>query len=95
MTERIYDEGLFSVIEAAKHVGVQISAKTALRWCLHGIRGVRLESVKVAGRRMTSREAIRRFITATQREQDRPDVLDQQAADRILDAFGLGRDSSS
>jgi hypothetical protein len=28
---------------------VQIIAKNALRWCLHGIRGARLESVKVVG----------------------------------------------
>ena len=35
---------------------------TRWRWCLHGVRGVRLESVRVGGRRYTSAEAVGRFL---------------------------------
>jgi hypothetical protein len=35
---------------------------TLYRWALHGVRGVRLETVIVGGRRFTSREAIGRFL---------------------------------
>jgi hypothetical protein len=35
---------------------------TLLRWCLQGIRGVRLESMVCGGMRCTSEQAIRRFF---------------------------------
>ena len=38
---------------------------TIWRWHMRGIRGVKLESVLVGGRRMTSMEAVERFIVAT------------------------------
>jgi hypothetical protein len=34
------------------------------RWCLLGVRGIRLESVMVGGRRCTSIEALNRFFQA-------------------------------
>ena len=42
--------------------GVHLSA--VYRWIQHGLRGVRLESVQLAGRRVTSKEALGRFFTA-------------------------------
>ena len=102
LADRLMDEGLCSVTKAASDIGVSISSKTALRWCLNGARGVRLESLKVGGRRMTSRAAMRRFIAAIQ---DKPVVTDEHSAgasstpvimsrdeaDCVLAAFGLGR----
>jgi hypothetical protein len=38
------------------------SATTMARWCLSGMRGRRLESIKAGGPRRTSREAINRFF---------------------------------
>jgi hypothetical protein len=89
-TDRLLDEGILLVVDAAAAEGIRISSKTAIRWCLAGMRGVRLENVKARGRRMTSRAAIRRFIAATQ---DRPvpasAILDRAAANKVLGAFGL------
>ena len=35
---------------------------TLIRWALRGVKGIKLETVVVGGRRFTSVEAIRRFI---------------------------------
>ena len=92
-TDRLLDEGVILVVQAAREEGITISGKTAIRWCLAGVRGVRLESLKVRGRRVTSRLAMRRFIAATQ---DRPagpagQVISRADADKVLAAFGLAR----
>jgi|GEM_PF-648450 len=42
----------------------RLSLATLHRWRLHGVRGVRLETVLIGGLRYTSREAIDRFIQA-------------------------------
>jgi hypothetical protein len=100
---RLLDEGVMTVVKAAEMEGIRISSKTALRWCMRGVHGVRLESVKIGGRRLTSRAALRRFIAATQEQSVPPlpttaptpppaAVLDAAAAERILRASGLGRD---
>jgi hypothetical protein len=99
LSNRFLDEGLALVVRAAKDVGISISAKTAIRWCLAGVRGVRLESVKVGGRRMTTRGALQRFIAATQEgpagsrwlPTTNPAVMDRETSDRILASFGLVR----
>lgn len=44
--------------------GRRKSLATLHRWRLHGVRGVRLETVLIGGLRYTSREAIDRFIAA-------------------------------
>lgn len=48
--------------DLARENGVTVSA--ASRWCLNGVRGHRLESVRVGGRVVTSREAFERWLTA-------------------------------
>lgn len=95
--QRLLDEGLVLVVKAASDVGISISSKTALRWCLNGVRGVRLENLKVRGRRMTSRLAFARFVAATQPGAADPSVpspvaMNTEEAERVLRAFGLGRD---
>lgn len=62
-------ETLIDFAEVAKSLprkpsGKPIHAKTVARWALHGIRGIRLESLCVGGRRVTSHEACRRFFDA-------------------------------
>lgn len=42
--------------------GRRVNLSTVWRWCLKGVRGRRLESVAVGGRRYTSREALTRFF---------------------------------
>jgi hypothetical protein len=50
--------------QAAKHVPGQPHISTLHRWRLKGVKGHRLETLSVGGRRFTSREAIDRFIVA-------------------------------
>lgn len=90
-TDRLLAEGIATVVEAATAEGIQITAKTALRWVIHGVRGVRLESIKVAGRRMTSRQAIRRFVANTQNEQGVSPEVDPAVSEHVLKSHGLGR----
>lgn len=47
-------------------LGITICARSGQRWALTGVNGVILESVKVAGRRLTTAAAVRRFVAATQ-----------------------------
>jgi len=60
-------ETLISIPRAAREMpGGRVNAATAWRWATHGVRGVVLETIVVGGRRrLTSREAIRRFVVAT------------------------------
>lgn len=41
-----------------------VSTATIARWIQRGVRGVTLETIVIGGRRLTSREAIERFISA-------------------------------
>jgi hypothetical protein len=41
-----------------------VHPSTIVRWILHGVRGVRLEAVRVGGRWVTTHEAIERFSAA-------------------------------
>lgn len=92
LSARLLDEGISSIVAAAAAEGIQISAKTALRWALSGAAGVRLETVKVGGRRLTSRAAVRRFVAAQNVERFVPEVvLTRDAADKVLSAHGLAR----
>ncbi len=106
LTNRLLDEGVMLVGKAASAEGISISSKTALRWCIHGVRGNRLESLKVGGQRMTSRAAFRRFIAATQPKsvatdslseqppRHSPLIMDKETSEKVLASFGLGRNST-
>jgi hypothetical protein len=94
LTQRLAAEGLVTIRAAAAELGIPISGKTALRWAIQGLRGVRLESVRIVGRRMTSRAALARFLDRQQ--QDAPPAMraiDVAAAEQVLAAHGLPRRS--
>jgi hypothetical protein len=67
-------ERTITLVEAARLVppgrgGRPTHLSTLLRWIKPGVRGVRLEAVRLGGRWVTSREALQRFadrLTATQ-----------------------------
>jgi len=59
------NEELLTVTQAAKQMPTRPAVRTVWRWMQEGCWGTKLESVLIGGRRLTSREAIRRFITAT------------------------------
>jgi hypothetical protein len=58
-------EHLLSLKQAPKELPEHPHVSTLWRWSQRGVRGHRLETVVVGGRRFTSREAIRRFIEQT------------------------------
>ena len=96
IADRLLAEGpLLAIVEAAQAEGVAISPKTALRWAIAGTDGARLDSIRVGGRRMTTRAAMRRFIVAQQRPDSQVprNTLGPADVERVLAAHGLGRDS--
>lgn len=60
-----FSETLLSLTEAAQTLPGRPHLSTLHRWWLHGVRGVRLETILVGGRRFTSAEALERFAAAT------------------------------
>jgi hypothetical protein len=62
----ITHETLVTLSQAARSLppgrkGKPSHLATVQRWILHGVRGVRLEGVRLGGRWLTSREALARF----------------------------------
>ncbi|HEX6987617.1 MAG TPA: DUF1580 domain-containing protein [Planctomycetaceae bacterium] len=60
----LLDETLISLTEAAKELPGRPHIATVHRFASKGARGHVLETVTCGGRRFTSREATRRFLTA-------------------------------
>jgi hypothetical protein len=58
-------EQLVTFAEAAKLLPGRPSCNAIWRWRTSGVRGVKLETVLVGGKRYTSREALQRFIERT------------------------------
>ncbi len=58
-------ESLISINEAPAHIPTRPHIATCWRWIQRGVRGVKLETVLIGGKRFTSVEAITRFIEAT------------------------------
>ena len=95
-SEAILEEELMPLQQALFRVtGQRRSTRTLLRWRISGIRGVRLECVKVGQDVLTSEPAIRRFLA-------RINVLEPADAGRggeirarsratsaVLDGYGL------
>lgn len=83
--------------EAAKHIPGRPDASTVYRWWKRGIKGVRLETILIGGRRYTSKEALTRFFAATTAAADGPQAAvtparrqrEIEAAERELEAQGL------
>ena len=74
----------------------RVALQTLHRWRLHGVRGVKLETVLIGGLRCTSREAISRFISNQNRvEQCTPSITPKQkqkqaeTTDHLLEEAGL------
>ncbi len=63
-------ETLLTLREATEHVPGSPHLSTLHRWVKHGLKGVRLESCLVGGRRVTSVEAVGRFSQAITQKVD-------------------------
>ena len=59
------NEALLSLAAAGRTLPGKPHLSTLHRWRLRGVRGVKLETVLVGGRRFTSHEALERFIERT------------------------------
>jgi len=57
-------ETLVTLSAAAKLVPGSVLVSTLHRWRQRGVRGIKLETVLLGGRRFTSREALERFSAA-------------------------------
>ena len=93
---QILQETPLTISQAAKLIPGRsgcVGVSTVWRWVLHGCRGHRLESCMVGGLRMTSHEAIERFLAAINGEQTAISTDQRQAAidraERELAAAGI------
>jgi hypothetical protein len=94
-------EQLLSLPAAAASLPGRPNLSTLHRWRLRGVRGVRLETCRIGGRRYTSTEALQRFAQACsavrdgQQPEPAPVVLSAQRrkqienARKVLDAAGI------
>ena len=64
----------------------RLHISTVQRWRQVGVRGVRLETVRVGGKTFTTREAISRFISAQNQDADRPLTISMTQRQRQSDA---------
>ncbi len=65
----IQQERLLSFPQAAAILPFRPHVSTLHRWRLRGIGGVRLETIRLGGRRFTSEQALTRFFRATTMQQ--------------------------
>ncbi|MDQ3702195.1 MAG: helix-turn-helix domain-containing protein [Chloroflexota bacterium] len=81
-----------SMSQAAKLLGVHVA--TVWRWTLHGVRGRRLRTVSVGGRRYVLDDDLTAFLSQgnVDRHADGSETLRRRADDagRILDGVGVG-----
>ncbi|MCM2369659.1 DUF1580 domain-containing protein [Aporhodopirellula aestuarii] len=64
-------EDLISISEAAKEIPTQPHISTVWRWTQRPVRGAKLETIKIGHATLTSRQAITRFIQATNKKDAR------------------------
>ncbi len=64
---RLLAEDVIRLSEVSAELPGRVDVSTVWRWAQRGVRGVKLETVTIGGKRMTSRQAVSRFIAATSR----------------------------
>lgn len=89
MSIDVHSEKLLTLTECrdAFPGGKRLALATIHRWRLHGVRGVRLETILVGGMRYTSHEAISRFIAAQNADEtSTPSITPAQRKRQALNA---------
>lgn len=61
----ILKEQLLTLEQAARSLPGHVAPSTIWRWYRKGVRGVRLETIVIGGKRLTSSEALGRFAAAS------------------------------
>jgi hypothetical protein len=89
IAERLMAEGTRPLVDAARDARLQPvpSLRTLLRAAISG----RLESLKVAGRRVTSPAAVVRWVAAQQRRAEPPPMRADPG--EVLGRYGLAREA--
>jgi hypothetical protein len=64
MSAKVLQESVITFAEAAAIMPMPTSVVSVGRWARRGCKGIRLESARVGGRTVTSREAVQRFLAA-------------------------------
>lgn len=90
---RLLGEGTMPLVEAAREAGLRPvpSLRTLLRASITG----RLESLRVAGRRVTSVPAVVRWVAAQQRRRAARPAARAVDSDAVLSRYGLGREQEA
>ncbi len=70
MVDIMNGEQLLTFTQIARMLPSRNHVSTLHRWRLRGVRGIKLETVVVGGRRYTSREAVIRFSSAVTAARD-------------------------
>src|SRR5262245_50218745 len=92
LAQRLLAEGVRPLREAAQEAGLDPppATKSMLRWSISGKHGHVLETIRVAGRVVTSPQAVVRFIEATQPSNPiAVQSIDRVASERILKTHRL------
>lgn len=58
-------EDMIPLKEVRDELPGRIDISTIWRWAQRGVGGIKLETVKIGGKKLTSRQALTRFISAT------------------------------
>ena len=71
----IHKEQLLTLEQAARSLPGHVAPSTIWRWHRKGVRGVRLETVVIGAKRLTSSQALARFATASTAASDRTHAI--------------------
>jgi hypothetical protein len=84
----VHTEDLFPLSKGPPGLKKPPSPATLWRWALRGIRGHRLETVSIGGRRYSSREAFDRFVRSLNETQvaDQPSESELRAKQKTIAA---------
>jgi hypothetical protein len=75
----VAEELTFPLLDTPKHVplrrgGKKLHQNTAFRWAKDGVRGVKLETIRIGGTLCTSVEALQRFFERLSATDGRPEA---------------------
>lgn len=87
MSIHIHEEQLMRLGEVSTDLprrnGKKIHTSTVWRWTRRGLRGIRLETLRIGGTTYTSKEALQRFANQLSRIGESPPMREQPAVNVI------------
>ena len=83
----LFDAQRYSLPDVGRRLNVH--SATVWRWALRGVRGRKLRTILVGGRRYVLREDLERFLAPNEHSPDF--VTRAEVASKLLDAHGFGK----